>query len=286
MAEDPSPQGQLPLDPPKGPDSAAEIAALKAEIARSGQSMDQRLAAMQQQLASARPPVDPGSGDQVNNQMWQMLQNDPKQLLNAQQAVVRQHLAAFEQQQRLARLPQDRQIARQAVLDEPDNAELFKAHGKDIEAYIEKMWPSNPDAFTHPDVWRTAADAVRGQKRFNPEKPAADPGAPGKPSPKPMAASKGKDDEPLNENEQHVAENVFGIDHATYAKHKRIDKEQRDPRTQNGRAMLQSPLAKMTYIDKRRSINGMPNPLYGMVRPLMTFDSVVQKPRFPAGANE
>jgi hypothetical protein len=283
MADETSTQQQLPLEP-KTDESAAKIAKLEADIARTGQTMEQRLAQMQQQLQQGRPPVATTGGDdqKINEQLWSMLQNDPKQLLNAQQAMTHRAMQAYDAQQRQQRFPADKAAARNSVREEAGFEEVFKKYSTDIEQKISKVWPDNPAAFVSPEAWRIAAEAVRGEKwkDLMPRENETDPGAPGKPSPKPLSAGKDKD-EALSEAETYAAETVFGIDKSEYGKYKKINKEQRDQKTWSGRAMLQSPLAKMTYKDMNKTVSGFPNPHYGKMRPYMTFDSNVQKPRHP-----
>lgn len=250
------------------------------------QSQQQLAARLEQMTANLRPAAPAGNPNdvrrQVNEQLWEAMQNNPSQLLDAQRAIAAQTVQAFAQQSRTERFQTDRMLAMNSVKEEGDNGEVFKRYKPEIESYISNMWANNPEAFVNADVWRTATDAIRGRHAkdlYSATSSTMDPGAPGKPSNKPMAGTKSKDDEPLSESEVFVAENVFGIDRPTYAKHKRIDKEQRDSKTWSGRAILQSPLAKMTYKDMNRTVGGFPNPHYGKLRPFMTFDSQVQKPR-------
>jgi hypothetical protein len=277
-------QGSLPLsDPPAKPDP---VAADLAQIKTQNLTLEQQLAALKQHLATLRPPAALNVNDvrrQVNEQLWQDLQNDPAKLLTAQEAIARQALAQYDQFSRQQRFPQDKILARNSVAEDANYREVFQKFSGEVEGYISKMWPNAPEAFTSPDVWRTAADAVRGQKwkELAPRENATDPGAPGKPSPRPMATTKGKDDEPLSEAEAYTAERVFGIDQKEYGRFKHIDKEQRSQATWAGRSMLQSPMAKMFYKDMNRTVSGFPNPHYGKMRPYLTFDSQVQKPRHP-----
>lgn len=291
FAEDPGTpdgggQGTLFDDKGKAADAGAAKPAADPRVDAVLGRQAQLEAQLAQMTANLRPAASAGNPNdvrrQVNEQLWEALQNNPSQLLDSQRAIAVQAVQAYAQQDRMGRFQTDRMLAMNSVKEEGDNGEVFKRYKPEIESYISSMWANNPEAFVNADVWRTATDAIRGRHAkdlYSATSSSMDPGAPGKPSNKPMAASKSKDDEPLSEAEIFAAEQVFGIDKATYSKHKRIDKEQRDSKTYSGRAILQSPLAKMTYKDMNKMVGGFPNPHYGKMRPFMTFDSQVQKPR-------
>jgi hypothetical protein len=271
-------------------DAAAKITELESKLSQG----DQRHQQLQQQLAEMRQALQRPSGGNgdverkraLNERMWQTLQNDPSELLTTQEAIAWRAAQAAVAASRGQNVDRDKAFARSTVKE--SDPELFTKYGPEIEAYIATTWPNNPDALTTQSTWQVAADAIRGRhakELYSKQTPGADPGSPGKPSPRSMAKAKDDDGEPLKEDEKVAQEEIFGISEAEYKKHKRVYREQRDRKTLLGRKMLQSPLAKEGYIDQNRTYSGFANPHFGKWRPLMTFDSEVQKPRHPEKAN-
>lgn len=277
-AKDPE-QGSLPLDPAPAEDVTKKLEARLAVAETASQQAAERAARLEQMLAAGRqqapaPVQDPQAlRQQMNDAVW----NNPVDSIDQ---MIRIRLGQQAAQFEAASFENNKATAIREGRD--TDPVVWKMYEPEVAQYMKDNYP--PQAQTIASVWKHATEVIRGrhaEEVAEAKRKSRENDGPGAPSNKSMPRNPTGDDADLDPEEKFVASEVFNISEKQYKEGKKFHEAQRKGADVNGRAMLKSAWAKQTYIDPHRTVDGWPNPHYGKRRPMITFDSDLQRPRSP-----